>query len=131
MFEFDVWTDGEEEALPLPPLHAAAVERTSAAAPAMQAVRNDISRNLIGIHLLVINRTLVGDKYGVDRPQICLGYSHPSGMTARSNNRRLPDAEGGCIDPPLLPPRACAFPQRRLSGRLPVSGREPGPCGRP
>src|ERR1700722_19699891 len=56
-------------------LHAAAVS-TSAAAPARQAVRTDISRSLIGIHLLVINRTLVGDKCRVDRLEICLGYSH-------------------------------------------------------
>jgi hypothetical protein len=46
----------------LPPLlHAAAVS-ASAVAPARQAVRTDKSRNLTGIHLLVINRTLVGDK---------------------------------------------------------------------
>jgi len=42
-------------------LHAAAVS-ASAVAPARQAVLTDKSRNLIGIHLLVINRTLVGDK---------------------------------------------------------------------
>jgi hypothetical protein len=48
---------GEVELL----LHAAAVS-TIAAAPARQAVRIDISRNLTGIHLLVIDRTLVGDK---------------------------------------------------------------------
>src|SRR5882724_4321566 len=60
--------DGDEELL-----HAAAVS-TSAAAPARQAVRIDISRNLTGMHLLVINRTLVRDKYRVDRPGICLGY---------------------------------------------------------
>jgi len=42
-------------------LHAAAVS-TIAAAPARQAVRIDISRKLTGIHLLVIDRTLVGDK---------------------------------------------------------------------
>jgi hypothetical protein len=48
---------GDEDEL----LHAAAVS-ASAVAPARQAVRTDNSRNLIGIHLLVINRTLVGDK---------------------------------------------------------------------
>jgi hypothetical protein len=63
MLLFDVCTDGEEDAVPPPPLlHAAAAVSTSAAAPARQAVRIDISRNLTGIHLLVINRTLVGDK---------------------------------------------------------------------
>jgi hypothetical protein len=76
-----VLPDGEEELL-----HAAAVS-TSAAAPPRQAVRTDISRNLTGIHLLVINRTLVCDKYGVERPEICLGYSHPLGAPARSNIR--------------------------------------------
>jgi len=73
--------EGDEELL-----HAAAVS-TSAAAPPRQAVRTDISRNLTGIHLLVINRTLVCDKYGVERPEICLGYSHPLGAPARSNIR--------------------------------------------
>jgi hypothetical protein len=61
MLEFEVCTEGEELADPPPLLHAAAVS-TSAAAPARQAVRIDISRDLTGIHLLVINRTLVGDK---------------------------------------------------------------------
>ena len=53
--------EGVEVLLLLLLLHAAAVN-TIAAAPARQAVRIDISRNLTGIHLLVINRTLVGDK---------------------------------------------------------------------
>jgi hypothetical protein len=63
MLEFEVCTEGEELPDDPPPLlHAAAAVSTSAAAPARQAVRIDISRNLTGIHLLVINRTLVGDK---------------------------------------------------------------------
>src|ERR1700734_2955652 len=97
---------GEDEEL----LHAAAVS-TSAAAPARQAVRTDISRYLTGIHLLVINRTLVCDKYEVDRPEICLGYSHPPGMPARSNNPGPPVREGACIRPPQVTSRACAMPQ--------------------
>jgi hypothetical protein len=72
--DLTVGEDGLEEVLALavlvaPPeavelllLHAAAADSTIAAAPARQAVRIDISRNLTGIHLLVIDRTLVGDK---------------------------------------------------------------------
>src|ERR1700722_3024347 len=102
---------GEDEEL----LHAAAVS-ASAAAPARQAVRTDISRNLIGIHLLVINRTLVGDKYRVDRPEICLGYSHPPEVAARSKKRGPPDREPACIRPPPVTSRGCAIPQSRPSG---------------
>src|ERR1700721_1646602 len=88
-------------------LHAAAVS-TSAAAPARQAVRVDISRYLTGIHLLVINRTLVGDKNRVDRPQICLGYSHPVGEAATSNKAGLPVRVPACIRPPQATSRGCA-----------------------
>ena len=90
-------------------LHAAAVS-TIAAAPARQAVRIDISRNLTGIHLLVINRTLVGDKHRVARPAICLGYSHPPGPPARSINRGPPVRDNACIRPNLVASRACAYP---------------------
>src|ERR1700733_5007481 len=118
MLELEVCTEGEELADPPPLLHAAAAVSTSAAAPARQAVRIDISRNLTGIHLLVINRTLVGDKYRVDRPEICLGYSHPPGEAARSNKRGLPDREVACIRPPPVTARGCAIPQSQLSARV-------------
>src|ERR1700733_10948400 len=120
MLELLACTEGEALDDPPPLLHAAAAVSTSAAAPARQAVRIDISRNLTGIHLLVINRTLVGDKYRVDRPQICLGYSHPVGEAARSNKRGRPDCGGACIRPPQATSQGCAFPQSRLSGRLPA-----------
>src|ERR1700734_1329750 len=80
-------------------LHAAAAVSTIAAAPARQAVRIDRSRKLTGIHLLVIDRTLVGDKHGVARPEICLGYSHPPGPPARSINRGPPVRDNACIRP--------------------------------
>jgi hypothetical protein len=54
--------DEDEDEAEVPPLLHAAAVNTSAVAPARQAVRTDKSRNLTGIHLLVINRTLVGDK---------------------------------------------------------------------
>src|SRR5579862_4380528 len=112
------WEDVELAVLePLPDdvellLHAAAVS-TIAAAPARQAVRIDISRNLTGIHLLVINRTLVGDKHRVARPAICLGYSHPSGPPARSINRGPPVRDNACIRPKPVTSRACAYPTKR------------------
>src|SRR6202012_2382384 len=131
MRELEVCPEGEELAEPPPLLHAAAAVSTSAAAPARQAVRIDISRNLTGIHLLVINRTLVGDKNRVDRPQICLGYSHPLGEAARSNKAGLPVRGAACIRPPQATSRACALPQSRLSGRLPASRAPPPARARP
>src|ERR1700744_2069371 len=119
MLVFVLSTDGDADPLLPPLLHAAAAVSTSAAAPARQAVRIDISRNRTGIHLLVINRTLVGDKNRVDRPEIWLGYSHPVATAARSNNRGPSDPEPGCIRPLPVGSRACAIPQSRLSARLP------------
>ena len=132
MLLFEVCTDGAVEAdvPPLPLLHAAAADSTSAAAPARQAVRIDISRNLTGIHLLVINRTLVGDKNRVDRPEICLGYSHPPGEAARSNKQGLPRPRTACIRPPPAASRRCVRPQTRLSARSPAyQPRGPGTDG--
>src|ERR1700722_2715437 len=102
------------EVEPPPPddelLHAAAVT-TIAAAPARQAVRIDRSRKLTGIHLLVIDRTLVGDKHRVDRPAICLGYSHPPGVPARTINRGPPVRDNACIRPTPARPAVVPIPQ--------------------